>query len=303
MKLSLFRILSTVVILAFSLTLCTPCHADEAAHYDFHALFQRVENMDESEKETLSEELSSTFHKYPFDFIKALTLENSDLHDSVRKMLAEYNTFEDGNADYLQFLLSLYPLRAEKLDENESNTFLTLLLAFDPDPRNAREDFTATLFTALRYADGIGADQCSTILFRIFLQDSKGLVENLSHEDQDFQKLAVMCLNYGSWGRELDFLDKINSLAADDNLTDAERNIVDALLEAVTPEEENTVPETEPETTPSPEYDTTAPTETELAHKQPDSKPTVGNTVILVIAAVSILAFIAITCALNRRSR
>lgn len=300
MKSKLIAILS-VLLLMISIGL--PCYADEAAPYDFHALFQRVENMDESEKDTLSEELSTVFHQYPFEFIKALTQEDYGLHDPVRKMLAEYNTYDDGNADYLQFLLSLFPKMREELEGGENNTFLTLLLAFDPDPRNAGENFIPTLFTALRYADGIGADQCSTVLFRIFRQDPKTLVRALANEDQEFQTLAVGQLNYGSWGHEAEFLDNINALAADDSLTAAERSIVDALLETVTPVVDTTAPAVELETTPSTEIETTAPTETQPITAQPDSKPSGISTVTIIGVAASILAIVAIVYMAKQRKQ
>lgn len=300
MKSKLIAILS---ILLLMISIWLPCYADEVAPYDFHALFQRVGNMDESEKDTLSEELSTVFHQCPFEFIKALTQEDYALHDPVRKMLAEYNTSADGNADYLQFLLSLFPKMREELEGGEINTFLTLLLAFDPDPQNAGEDFLTTLFTALRYADGIGADQCSTILFRIFQQDPKALVKALSNEDQDFQALAVVLLNYGSWGHEAEFLDNINALTADDTLTTAEQNIVNALLEAVTPVEETTAPAVELETTPSTESETTAPTETQPIAAQPDSKPSDTSSPTIIVFAASILAIVAIVYMVKKRKQ
>ena len=218
-------------------------------------------------------------------------------------MLTEYNTYADGNADYLQFLLSLFPKMREELEGGEINTFLTLLLAFDPDPRNAGENFIPTLFTALRYADGIGADQCSTVLFRIFRQDPKTLVRALANEDQDFQTLAVGQLNYGSWGHEAVFLDNINALAADDSLTAAERNIVDALLEAVPPVEDTTAPAVELETTPSTESETTAPTETQPIATQPDSKPSGISTVTIIGVAASILTIAAIVYMVKQRKQ
>ena len=300
MKSKQIAILSVLLLM---ISIGPPCYADEAAPYDFHALFQRVENMDESEKDTLSEELSTVFHQYPFEFIKALTQEDYALHDPVRKMLAEYNTYDDGNADYLQFLLSLFPKMREELEGGENNTFLTLLLAFDPDPRNAGENFIPTLFTALRYADGIGADQCSTVLIRIFRQDPKTLVRALANEDQEFQTLAVGQLNYGSWGHEAEFLDNINALAADDSLTAAERNIVDALLEAVTPVEDTTAPAVELETTPSTEIETAAPTEPQSIAAQPDTKPSDTSSAAIIGVAASILAIVASVYMVNQRKQ
>ena len=156
--------------------------AAESTACDFHALFQKVATMEDEQRDALSQELSSVFHEYPFQFIKALTQEDYALHDPVRKMIAEYNTSAEGNAEYIQFLLSLIPQLRDNLVGNENNTFLALLTAFDPNVNNAGEEFIAILFTALRYADGRAADQCSTILFRIFQQDPKSLVKELTNE-------------------------------------------------------------------------------------------------------------------------
>lgn len=297
------RFIAFLTVLLLLVSICMPCHAAESTAYDFHALFQKVATMEDEQRDALSQELSSVFHEYPFQFIKALTQEDYALHDPVRKMIAEYNTSAEGNAEYIQFLLSLIPQLRDNLVGNENNTFLALLTAFDPNVNNAGEEFVAILFTALRYADGRAADQCSTILFRIFQQDPKSLVKELANEDRDFQNLAIAQLNYGSWGYEAEFLDNINALAADNTLTDAERNIIHALLEDGTPNEETTFPAAEPEIIPPTEYEPAAPTETEPNTTQPASETSGRTTAIMIVVAASILVIIFIAYLLKKRKQ
>jgi hypothetical protein len=222
-------------------------------------LFDKVEEMEQSEREALSKELSDLFHAYPFGFIRELNLESTELQDSVRLMLAEYNTSEEGNADYLQFLLSLYPEVREQLQSHEINTYLTILLAFSPDVRNAGDDFTETLFTAMRYADGVGADQCSAVLFMLFQNSPRETLSQLALEDAAFQEMAILQLVYSSWANEGEFKHNMEELSKDETLTPAEQDFLSALAAKVAESEETVPPETIEVTTPTEHVDATEP--------------------------------------------
>lgn len=186
------NIVCTVIIFMLMASILVLAQGAEISPNEYGLLFDKVENMEQIERETFSKELSDLFHAYPFEFIEELHLESIELQDTVGKMLAEYNTAEEGNTDYLQFLLSLYPEVGEQLESSEINTFLTILLAFSPDVRNAGDDFTETLFTAMRYADGVGSDQCGTILFQLFQNSPRETLSQLALEDDAFRKMAIL---------------------------------------------------------------------------------------------------------------
>jgi hypothetical protein len=249
----MYRILkstmSAALIFLLMVSFVFPSQAAEPAMNDLGVLFDKVEEMEQSEREALSKELSDLFHAYPFGFIRELNLESTELQDSVRLMLAEYNTSEEGNADYLQFLLSLYPEVGEQLQSHELNTYLTILLAFSPDVRNAGDDFTETLFTAMRYADGVGADQCGTILLQLFQYSPHETLRQLALEDDEFRQMAVVQLGYSCWGNEAEFKQNLENLANDDSLTRAEQDLLSALAAKLGENEETVPPETMEATT------------------------------------------------------
>jgi hypothetical protein len=259
----MYRILkstmSAALIFLLMVSFAFPSQAAEPAMNDLGVLFDKVEEMEQSEREALSKELSDLFHAYPFGFIRELNLESTELQDSVRLMLAEYNTSEEGNADYLQFLLSLYPEVREQLQSHELNTYLTILLAFSPDVRNAGDDFTETLFTAMRYADGVGADQCSAVLYLLFQNSPRETLSQLALEDAAFQEMAILQLVYSSWANEGEFKHNMEELSKDETLTPAEQDFLSALAAKVAESEENVPPETTEVTTPTEHVDATEP--------------------------------------------
>ena len=259
----MYRILkstmSAALIFLLMVSFAFPSQAAEPAMNDLGVLFDKVEEMEQSEREALSKELSDLFHAYPFGFIRELNLKNTELQDSVRLMLAEYNTSEEGNADYLQFLLSLYPEVREQLQSHEINTYLTILLALSPDVRNAGDDFIETLFTAMRYADGVGADQCSTVLFMLFQNSPRETLSQLALEDAAFQEMAILQLVYSSWANEGEFKHNMEELSKDETLTPAEQDFLSALAAKVAESEETVPPETTEVTTPTEHVDATEP--------------------------------------------
>ena len=249
--------MSAALIFLLMVSFAFPSQAAEPAMNDLGVLFDQVESMEQNEREMLSKELSDLFHAYPFGFIRELNLKSTELQDSVRLMLAEYNTSEEGNADYLQFLLSLYPEVGEQLQSHEINTYLTILLGISPDVRNAGDDFIETLFTAMRYADGVGADQCSTIFFRFFQHSPRDTLSQLALEDDEFQEMAILQLVYSSWDNEAQFKDTVENLANDQTLTPAEQDLLSALKAKLTEDDESVSPETTEATTPTESIDAT----------------------------------------------
>lgn len=249
------RILKRIVCAVFTIVLVVSClfpsHAAEITLNDYQVLFDKVENMEQSERAALSKDLSDLFHAEPFEFIRELNLIDTELQGTVNKMLSQYHTSDEGNAIYLQFLLSLYPEVRERLEGREINTFLTILLAVSPDVQNAGADFTETLFTAMRYADGVGADQCGIVLFRLFQSDPRETLSQLALEDDAFQEMAILQLVYSSWGNEAEFKDNIENLSKDGTLTPAEQDVLSALVVKLAESEETVPPETTEATNPT----------------------------------------------------
>lgn len=245
------NIVCTVIIFMLMASILVLAQGAEISPNEYGLLFDKVENMEQIERETFSKELSDLFHAYPFEFIEELHLESIELQDTVGKMLAEYNTAEEGNTDYLQFLLSLYPEVGEQLESSEINTFLTILLAFSPDVRNAGDDFTETLFTAMRYADGVGSDQCGTILFQLFQNSPRETLSQLALEDEAFRKMAILQLVYSSWGNEAEFMDNLENLSNDETLTPTEQDLLSALAAKMAEVDETVPPETTEVTSPT----------------------------------------------------
>lgn len=250
-------IVCTVLTIALMASVLHPSGAAETARNDYQVLFDKVESMENSESAALSRELSDLFYAEPFEFIRELNLIDTELQGTVNKMLSQYHTSEEGNADYLQFLLSLYPEVREQLEGCEINTFLTILLAVSPDVQNAGADFTETLFTAMRYADGVGADQCSTIFFRLFQHSPRDTLSQLALEDDEFQEMAILQLVYSSWGNEAQIKDTVENLANDQTLTPAEQDLLSALKAKLTEDDETVSPETTEATTPTESIDAT----------------------------------------------
>lgn len=241
--------MSAALIFLLMVSFAFPSQAAEPAMNDLGVLFDQVESMEQNEREMLSKELSDLFHAYPFGFIRELNLKSTELQDSVRLMLAEYNTSEEGNADYLQFLLSLYPEVGEQLQSHEINTYLTILLGITPDVRNAGGDFAQTLFAAMCCADGVGADQCGTILLQLFQHSPHETLRQLALEDDEFRQMAVVQLGYSCWGNEAEFKQNLENLANDDSLTRAEQDLLSALAAKLGENEETASPETMEATT------------------------------------------------------
>ena len=288
----MYRILkstmSAALIFLLMVSFAFPSQAAEPAMNDLGVLFDKVEEMEQSEREALSKELSDLFHAYPFRFIRELNLESTELQDSVRLMLAEYNTSEEGNADYLQFLLSLYPEVGEQLQSHEINTYLTILLAFSPDVRNAGDDFIETLFTAMRYADGAGADQCSTVLFLLFQHSPRETLSQLALEDAAFQEMAILQLVYSSWANEGEFKHNMEELSKDETLTPAEQDFLSALAAKVAEGEETVSPETTEVTTPTEHVDATELPAPSISIQ--DAPVPSGGIIALVVVLVTVIA-------------
>ena len=290
------RVLNNIACVVFSFVLMVsilvPAKAAETALNDFQVLFDKVENMEQSEREALSKDLSDLFHAYPFEFIRELNLKSTELQDTVRIMLAEYNTSEEGNADHLQFLLSLFPEVREQLEDHEINTYLTILLAFSPDVRNAGDDFTETLFTAMRYADGVGADQCSTVLFQLFQNSPREMLSQIALEDDAFQEMAILQLVYSSWGNEAEFKYNMEKLSKDETLTPAEQDFLSALAAKLAESEEAVPPETTEATTPTERTDATEPLAPNTSI-QDDPVPS-GRIIAFVVVLAAVIAAAAV---------
>lgn len=250
---------SALLTLMLMMSFVFPSQAAEPAPNDLGVLFDKVEKMEQSEKEALSKDLSDLFHACPFEFIRELNLKSMELQETIRTMLGEFNSSEEGNADYLQFLLSLYPQVREQLEADEINIYLTILLGISPEVSNAGDDFVQTLFAAMRCADGVGADQCSTVLFLLFQNSPRETLSQLVLEDDAFQEMAILQLVYSSWGNEGEFKYNMEELSKDETLTLAEQDFLSALAAKLAESEETVPPETTEATTHTEHTDATEP--------------------------------------------
>lgn len=207
-------------------------HVKAASSDEYEALFDQVENMTDDNREDVGNALSTAFFAAPVEFIQALSLEEHSLQDKVERLLNQANISEEGNAEYVQFLLTLFPTVDKSLQANQMNTFIRIFLDAEPDLRNADATFFDALSTAIPYSDGISASQCGHILYCLFLQQPGEVITKISAQDEASQKILITFLHYDSIGRDSaeEYNRLIQSLSADSSLTKAEQDTVSQLV-------------------------------------------------------------------------
>lgn len=207
-------------------------HVKATGPNEYDELFDQVENMTDDNREDVGNALSTAFFAAPVEFIQALSLEEHSLQDKVEKLLNQANISEEGNAEYVQFLLSLFPTVDICLQATQMNTFISIFLDAEPDLRNADATFFDALSTAIPYSDGISASQCGHILYCLFLTQPREVIIKISAQDEASQKILITFLHYDSIGRDSteEYNRLIQSLSADSSLTKAEQDTVSQLV-------------------------------------------------------------------------
>lgn len=293
-----------LLLLMLFLILPFPAGADEVTLPD---LFQYA--IEGTETETLPMQLHDAFYADTDSFITQLSQKDMLVQESVCRMVAQHS---GGSAEYIQFVLSLFP----EYRNSTTGNILMFLLNVKADLTNVSADFTETLFTALRYSDGGLTTHCVSLMQQLLELDPFGFVADIVQEDAEFQDFRINDLAYAGYcwdGLTMDdaFHQSLDTLNKSETLTEAERSFVDRLTAEVTRLEqeaeayrtaatETTVP---PETTlPSevtePSPPTEAPSETEEIYT---TIPAITDYTPMVIAAVCIAMAAVLVLALKKR--
>lgn len=300
----LFRFSILFLMIAF---LILP-YAAKAEEVSLDELFRQA--VESTETETLPMRLHDAFYSDTEGFITQLSQKDMLVQESVCRMVAQHS---GGNAEYIQYVLSLLP----EYSPQERGSTLFLLLDVKADLTEVPNDFTKTLFTALRHSDGAMTTRCYSLMADLLETDPFGLISDIVQENAKFQDSAITILaleNYCWDGLTMDdaFHQSLAVLNESDALTEAERSFVyqltaevirleqeaEAVRRAAT---ETTVP---PETTLLPEStdcssDTaTEPTGTEEIYT---TLPAITDYTPIVIAAISIAIVAALLMVLRKR--
>lgn len=214
---------------------------------DFQELFGQIKEDRAGEEYAANSALIKAFSDHPTDFIRALSLEDPMFREQVIRLLNQANQTAQGNADYIAFLLSLFPSLSGELNVEEKNTFLSIFLGADPKLGKSDDSIIDSAITALEYSDGIGTDQCGHILYLLFLERPEAVLKRIAQQESATQQTLVKLLHYDSIGRESagTYASIIQQLSADGKLPQEIRNVL-SQLSALLPQPQSTIPDTQP---------------------------------------------------------